>query len=174
MIETPRLLLRSWCDADRDPFWAIAQDRQVMQYLPAISRRESDGTIARMNAYEAGHGFSFWAMERKSDSRFLGFCGLLPPHPPFRENEIGWRLAGDCWGQGYAREAAMACLVWAWGKTDIRTLVAVTVPANTRSRALMVRLGMTHDPREDFDHPDLPKGDPLRRHVLYRIERPDD
>lgn len=174
MIETERLRLRPWRDADRDPFWQMAQDRQVMQYLPSIGRQESDGTIARMNAFEAEHSFCFWALERRADGRFLGFCGILPPHPPFRESEIGWRLVHDCWGRGYAREAALACLDWAWRETDMQSLVALTVPANTRSRALMVRLGMTHDPKEDFDHPDLPEGDHLRRHVLYRIKRPDD
>ena len=174
MIETDRLLLRPWRDSDRDPFWAMARDPEVMQYLPAISREESDGTIDRMNMFADRHRICFWAMERRADRRFLGFCGMLPPHPPFRENEIGWRLARDCWGKGYAREAASACLDWAWRETDMQTLVALTVPANTRSRALMVRLGMTRDPGEDFDHPALPEGDPLRRHVLYRINRPDD
>ena len=112
--------------------------------------------------------------ELKADGRFIGYCGMLPPHDPFVEIEIGWRLAHADWGKGYAREGAEACLDWAWHELDAASVIAVTVPANKRSWGLMVRLGMTRDPGEDFDHPALPEGDPLRRHVLYRINRPDD
>ncbi|MEO6716137.1 MAG: GNAT family N-acetyltransferase [Novosphingobium sp.] len=172
MIETDRLLLRPWREADRKPFWAMALDREVMRYLPAIDRIDSDSLINRQIERQAGHGYCLWAMEFKAEKRFIGFCGMLPPHDPFVEIEIGWRLAQADWGKGYAREGAAACLDWAWRKLDAASVIAVTVPANLRSWGLMLRLGMTRNPDEDFDHPSLPEGDPLRRHVLYRIVRP--
>lgn len=124
MIETERLQLRPWRDADREPFWAMAQDPEVMRYLPAITRMECDGAIDRMKAVQAEHGYCFWALARKADSRFLGFCGLLPPRPPLSEIEIGWRLASDVWGQGYAREAAEAALSWAWLSLETPSIAA--------------------------------------------------
>ena len=172
MIETERLLLRPWRDTDRKPFWAMAHEPEVMRYLPAIDRLDSDGLIDRQIERQAGHGYCLWAMELKAEKRFIGFCGMLPPHDPFVEIEIGWRLAHADWGKGYAREGAEACLDWAWLKLDAASVIAVTVPANLRSWGLMLRLGMTRNPDEDFDHPNLLEGDPLRRHVLYRIERP--
>ena len=172
MIETERLLLRPWRDADRDPFWAMAQDVEVMKYLPADDRIDSDDAIDRMIAAQARQGYCFWAMQHKADQRFIGFCGLLPPRAPFTEVEIGWRLERAAWGQGYAQEAAQACLDWAWRELGVASVIAVTVPENERSRSLMLRLGMVRNPGEDFDHPHLPEGDPLRRHVLYRINRP--
>ena len=172
MIETERLLLRPWRDEDREPFWAMAQDREVMRYFPEADRIDSDGLIDRQMERQSGHGYCLWAAELKAEKRFIGYCGMLPPHDPFVEIEIGWRLAHADWGKGYAREGAEACLDWAWHELDAASVIAVTVPANKRSWGLMLRLGMTRNPDEDFDHPSLPKGDPLRRHVLYRIERP--
>jgi RimJ/RimL family protein N-acetyltransferase len=175
MIETERLLLRPWRNADREPFWAMSCDPEVMRYLPLRTRAESDEDVDRQMAIQAEHGHCLWALERKADRLFLGFCGLQPgPEATPIEGciEIGWRLRADSWGKGYAREAAQASLRWAWENLDVPEAVAITVPANTRSWGLMVRLGMTRDPAEDFDHPDLAEGDPLRRHVLYRIARP--
>lgn len=171
-LETERLLLRPWREADRDPFWAMAIDPEVMRYLPARDRADCDGLIDRQVEMQAGHGYCLWAAELKAEKRFIGYCGMLPPHDPFVEIEIGWRLAHVDWGKGYAREGAQACLDWAWRELEAASVVAVTVPANERSWGLMLRLGMTRNPDEDFDHPHLPLGDPLRRHVLYRIERP--
>ncbi|MCW1429294.1 GNAT family N-acetyltransferase [Novosphingobium sp. JCM 18896] len=173
MIETDRLLVRRWRDSDRAPFWAMAQDPEVMRFLlPIASRAESDSVVDRLITAQANHGHCFWAVERKQDGRFLGFCGLMAPRAPLRETEIGWRLARDAWGQGYAREAAEACLDWAWRELRAKTVVAITVSANERSWGLMERLGMTRDPDADFDHPAVPDGDPLKRHMLYRIARP--
>ena len=172
MIETERLLLRPWRDEDREPFWAMAQDPEVMRYLPAMDRADSDDSIDRSIETQAEHGYCFWAVELKAEKRFVGFCGMVPPHDPFVEVEIGWRLERAAWGKGYAKEGAEACLDWAWRKLDAASVIAVTVPENTRSWALMLRLGMTHDPAEDFDNPNVPEGDPLRRLVLYRIKRP--
>jgi RimJ/RimL family protein N-acetyltransferase len=171
-LETERLLLRGWREADREPFWAMAQDPEVMRYLLPASREECDGAIDRMTAMQAEHGHCFWAMERRADGRFLGFCGIVPPREPTFEHEIGWRLERAAWGEGYAREAAQACLDWAWREPAAPTVVAITVPANERSWGLMLRLGMARDLDGDFDHPAVPEGNPLRRHVLYRIARP--
>lgn len=172
MIETSRLLLRAWRDDDRDPSWVMAQDPEFMRYLLPCTRQESDAAIARMMAMQAEHGLCLWAMERRSDRRLLGCCGLLPPREPTFEYEIGWRLARDAWGQGYAHEAAKACLSWAWQSREPDVVVAITVPENARSRRLMERLGMVRDVAADFEHPAIPEGHRLRRHVLYRIARP--
>lgn len=172
MIETERLLLRPWRESDRKPFWAMTLDREVMRYFPATDRIDNDRLIERQIERQDKHGYCLWAMERKADQRFIGYCGMLPPHDPFVEIEIGWRLAHADWGKGYAREGAEACLDWAWRELDAGSVIAVTVPANERSWGLMLRLGMTRNPEEDFDHPHMPEGDPLRRHVLYRINRP--
>lgn len=172
MIETDRLILRPWCDEDREPFWAMARDPLVMEYLPPLTRAESDAAVDRMIATEREYGHAFWALERKAQGDFIGFCGLLPPRSPLFEYEIGWRLARHAWGQGLAREAAEASLAWAWQNLTVPAIVAITNIGNTRSWGLMERLGMIRYPDEDFDHPALAEGDPLRPHILYRIHRP--
>jgi RimJ/RimL family protein N-acetyltransferase len=172
MIETERLILRPWCDADREPFWAMACDPRVMAYLPPLTREESDAAVDRMIAVERANGHVFWALERKSEGDFIGFCGILPPRSPIFEHEIGWRLAHHAWGQGLAREAAEASLAWAWANLAVPSIMAITNLANTRSWGLMERIGMVRFLDEDFDHPELAEGDPLRPHILYRINRP--
>ena len=174
MIETERLLLRVWREEDRDRFWGMEQDVEMMRFLKRLTREESKAKIDRQIAHQAEHGHCFWAVERKVDSWTIGKCGIIPPRAPTFEYELGWRFESACWGKGYAREAAQATLDWAWANIDTQTVVAVTNPINTRSWGLMRRLGMTHNAAEDFDDPDVPEGDPLRRHVLYRIKRPDD
>ena len=174
MIDTPRLLLRPWHEADLGPFQTMSRDPEVMLHLGPLSGT-ADVTAAyeRMVALQAERGFCFWAIERKSDGSFIGFCGLKPGKPPIEgEIEIGWRLARDAWGQGFAREAAEASLAWGWANLDVPTIVAITVPPNIRSWGLMERLSMTRHPDEDFLHPDLPHDSPLRPHILYRIARP--
>lgn len=174
MIETSRLLIRPWREADIVPFHAMSQDAEVMRFLgPLVSAADTRQVFVRMTERQAEHGFCFWALERKADAAFIGFCGLLPGKPPIEgEIEIGWRLARTAWGQGYAREAAEACLAWAFANLDVDSIAAITVPANIRSWGLMERIGMTCVVGGDFDHPDLAEGDPLRRHILYRIGRP--
>ena len=143
--------------------------------MPDVIRMVADAQAAhdRMAGFQTEHGYCFWAVERRADARFIGFCGLKPGKYTWPdEPEIGWRLARDAWGQGYAREAAAASLAWAWANLDAPTVAAITVPANTRSWGLMERLGMTRDPAGDFDHPDVTVGSPLRRHLTYRIARP--
>lgn len=174
MIDTGRLILRGWRKADLRPFYAMGQDREVMRYIgPLATTGDVRSTHDRMNSRLARHGHCFWAVERKVDRAFLGFCGLLrAPRPIDNEVEIGWRLARHAWGRGYAREAAQASLAWGWRNLDKGSIAGITVTANARSRGLMERLGMAREPASDFDHPELAAGDPLRRHILYRIARP--
>ena len=172
-LETERLVLRSWREADRDPFFALNSDPVVMEFLPATDRAASDNVVDRLIAAQERDGCCFWAVESQADGGFLGFCGLMAPRAPLEEFEAGWRLGRDAWGHGFASEAARASLAWGWGKLDAPSIVAITVPPNHRSRAVMERIGMAYAEGEDFDHPELPAGDPLRRHVLYRIARPE-
>ena len=175
MIATERLLLRRWRDSDVAPFHEMGQDGEVMRHLgPPVSEADCRAAAERQNALADDDGRCFWAMERRADGAFLGFCGVKPgprDTPIAGEAEIGWRLARGGWGQGFATEAARAVLAAEWARGTPQ-VVAITVPANVRSRAVMERLGMTHDINADFDHPALAPGDPLRRHVLYRIARP--
>ena len=175
MIETPRLVVRPWREADRAPYHALCRDPEVMRFLgPLQSRAENDAAIDRMIAVQAERGHCFWAVERRDDGTLLGFCGLLPGKPPVEGDvEIGWRFGSAHWGQGYAREAAAACLAWAWANLDVAAVAAITVLANTRSWGLMERLGMVRVAEGDFDHPGVAEGSPLKRHILYRIARPD-
>ena len=174
MIETERLILRPWRQADVAPFHAMSRDAEVMRHIgPLATPEQAQGAHDRMNACQAEYGCCFWALEHKDDRTFIGFCGLRPGRPPIEtEIEIGWRLARATWGQGYAREAAEASLAWGWANLAVPSIAAITVPANSRSWGLMERLGMIRYPAEDFDHPDLAPGDPLKRHILYRIARP--
>ena len=176
MISTQRLLLRPWRDADVALFHAMCSDPAVMRYLgPLQSREEVAAGIARQQSFQADRGYCFWAVERREDGAFLGFCGIKPGAegtPIEGEIEIGWRLRAAVWGQGYAREAAQASLDWTWANLDAAGVAAITNIENTRSWGLMERLGMRRDPNEDFDHPAVPEGDPLRPHILYRINRP--
>ncbi|MFL0412753.1 GNAT family N-acetyltransferase [uncultured Sphingomonas sp.] len=175
MIETPRLILRQWRQEDVMPFHAMGQDPDVMRYLgPPMSMADCEATVVRMNELAEATGDCFWAVERRADGAFIGFCGIKPGAagtPIDGAPEIGWRLARHAWGNGLAREAAAACLARAWQRETPR-VHAITVPANERSWGLMIRLGMTHVEDGDFDHPALAEGDPLRRHVHYTIERP--
>jgi len=176
MIETERLLIRPWREEDRDPFFAINSDPEVMRHIrPSTTRAESDAGVDRQLAAQAEHGFCFWALERKADGAFLGFCGLRPgvPETPIADDlEIGWRLGRAYWGEGYAKEAAAACIAWAFRVLEAPRVAAITVPANARSWGLMERLGMVRRPDLDFLHPALAEDDPLRPHITYLAERP--
>ena len=176
MIETARLVLRRWIDSDRPAFHAMCSDPEVMAFLgPLQTRAETDAAIDRQNARIDSIGHSFWAIERREDARFLGFCGLKPgPErtPLAGRLEIGWRLGRAHWGQGYAREAAQASIDWGWAKLDDASILAMTVEANMRSWRLMEKLGMQRRDELAFDHPGLAANDPLRRHIVYEISRP--
>ncbi len=174
-ITTNRLLLRRWRDSDRLPFRAMNADSRVMEFFPAVlSSVESDALADRAQAHFDRHGFGPFAAELIQDHSFIGFIGLSIPafDAPFMPAvEIGWRLAFDSWGSGLATEGARAVVDYAFSELGLSNLVSFTVPTNLRSRRVMEKLGMTHDPLDDFDHPRLPEGHPLRRHVLYRLAR---
>lgn len=148
-------------------------DPKVMEFFPArLTRSQSDTLVAKIEAHFGKHAYGMYAAELRSNKAFIGFIGLNVPS--FRAHftpcvEIGWRLCPDAWGQGLATEGALAVLKYARDVLKLDELVSFTVPANVRSRRVMEKLGMSHDPAEDFDHPQLPPGHPLRRHVLYRL-----
>jgi RimJ/RimL family protein N-acetyltransferase len=171
VITTSRLVLRGWEDRDRVPFAAMGRDPLVMATLgPLLPRGESDAAIDRQRDFQARLGHCFWAIERAEDAAFLGFCGLKPGAggtPIEHEIEIGWRLARQYWGQGYAREAAEASLRWGFTSLGVPRIMAITTPGNDRSWGLMERIGMTRRHDLDFDHPILAAGDPLRAHITY-------
>ena len=152
-------------------------DPRVMEFLPKpLDCRESDALAARIRDHFARNGFGLWAVEVPGVADFIGFVGLSVPE--FKANftpcvEVGWRLAHEHWGKGYAAEAARAALNFGFNskRPALDEIVSFTVPANRRSRSVMERIGMTRSPADDFDHPALPEGHPLRRHVLYRAIR---
>jgi RimJ/RimL family protein N-acetyltransferase len=172
-LRTARLRLRRWLPADRAPFAELNADPRVMEHFPAtLSRAESDTRAAIIEAHFQEHGFGAWAVEIINVAPFAGFIGLGVPR--FEAHftpcvEIGWRLAAEHWGRGYATEGARAALAFGFEQLGLDEIVSFTVPANLRSRRVMEKIGMTHDPAGDFDHPCLAEGHPLRRHVLYRM-----
>ncbi len=171
-FETPRLRLRQWRDADREPFAALNADPEVMRFFSArIGREGSDASIDTWQSQLAGRGWSNWAVEIRSTAQFIGFVGLTVPRRvlPFSPCvEIGWRLARAHWGQGYATEAARAALRVGFERIGLAEIVSFTTILNRASRAVMERIGM-HDAHQDFDYPGLPEGSPLRLHCLYRL-----
>lgn len=176
-LRTARLRLRTFCDADLAPFAALNADPQVMEHYPStLNREQSDATVQRILAHLRDRGFGLWAVELAAPAEFIGFVGLQVP--PFTAHftpcvEIGWRLARAHWGHGYATEGARAALEFGFTQLGLAEIVAMTVPANQRSRRVMEKLGMTYSPADDFDHPRLAPGHRLERHVLYRLPRPE-
>ena len=176
MLQTPRLLLRSWQESDREPFQRINADPRVMEFFAApLSPAESDRMIDRVQAHIAQHRFGFFAAELRATGGFIGFVGMA--HVPFEAHftpcvEIGWRLAAEHWNRGFATEGARRCLCYAFQELALPEVVAFTVPANLRSRRVMEKLGMSRTRADDFQHPRLPEGHPLRPHVLYRVANP--
>ena len=174
-LETERLVLRSWRAADLDPFAAICADPHVMATLgPVMNRAEAAALMERVTAREAQDGHTFWALERRHDAALIGWCGVIrgSAGPVAGQAEIGWRLARDAWGNGYATEAAQAALDWQFAHLPGAAAWAITHIGNHRSRAVMERLGMRHHPELDFDHPALAAPDPLRPHVAYSLPPP--
>ena len=174
-IRTERLLLRRWRDSDRLPFQAMNADPRVMEFMPSLlSPDESDALVDRAQAHFDRHGYGSFAAELIENHSFIGFIGLSIPNfdAPFMPAvEVGWRLAFEYWGHGLATEGARAAVHYAFGELGLDNLVSFTVPENLRSRRVMEKIGLTHDPNDDFDHPRLSEGHPLRRHVLYRLKR---
>lgn len=173
----PRIRLRRWRPEDLDGLAAMHADPEVMRHLmPLAGRAGSDAAGARIQRHFDAHGFGLWVIDVPGVSAFIGYTGLV--HVPYEAAftpavEIGWRIQRAYWGRGYVSEAARLSLHDGFGRLGLREVIALTVPANARSRAVMTRLGMRHDPAEDFDHPLVPTGHPLRRHVLYRLDRAD-
>jgi RimJ/RimL family protein N-acetyltransferase len=169
-----RLILRGWREDDLEPFAELNADPEVMEHFPApLTRGESDALAGRIVAGLAEHGFGLWAVEVAGTGEFIGFTGLALQTFQARFTpavEVGWRLRRSAWGHGYATEAATASLDHAFGPAGLDQVVSMTATANLRSQAVMRRLGMTRDPADDFDHPRIDEGSPLRRHVLFRLD----
>jgi RimJ/RimL family protein N-acetyltransferase len=174
-IRSQGLILRSWRDEDREPFAAMNADPYVMEFFPsALSRQRSDEMLDGIRSNFVEYGFGLWAVEVPGVAPFAGFIGLAVPSFVAHFTpcvEIGWRLAREYWGRGYAVEGARMALAFGFDKLGMRRVVSFTVTANARSIRVMEKLGMQHVPADDFDHPKLPEGHPLRRHVLYRMSR---
>ena len=174
-VRTERLRLRGWRPEDRDQFAALNADPAVVEYLPGpLDRRASDALADRIEDNWAQRGYGLWAVEVPGVAPFVGFVGLSLagfPAPFTPAVEVGWRLAHPAWGHGYATEAGRASLAYGFGTADLAEIVSFTTVANARSRRVMERLGMTRDPADDFEHPNVVLDSPLRPHVLYRLAR---
>jgi RimJ/RimL family protein N-acetyltransferase len=175
-FDTARLAFRVWDERHRAPFAALNADPEVMRHFPAtLTADQTDAGIAIWRGQFADRGWSNWAVERRADGRFIGFIGLSIPRRamPFGPCvEIGWRLARDAWGQGYATEGALTCLDVAFAQLGLAEVVSFTALTNLRSIAVMKRIGL-RNAQADFEHPGVPEGHPLRMHCLYRIARPE-
>jgi 3-dehydroquinate dehydratase/shikimate dehydrogenase len=174
-IRTERLILRPWTEEDFEPFAKMNADPRVLEYFPSVlSRDESDQLARKIKITIEETGWGFWAVSVPEVADFIGFIGLryddFPAHftPAV---EIGWRLAFDHWGKGYATEGALAALKYGFETLKLNEIVSFTTEKNLRSRGVMEKIGMHRDPADDFDHPKLSASHPLKRHVLYRIKR---
>jgi RimJ/RimL family protein N-acetyltransferase len=174
-FRTQRLILRQWRDTDLEPFAALNADPEVMRHFPApLAPAESDALADWARAGLSQRGWGLWAVEVAGGASFIGFVGLAVPRfeAAFTPAvEVGWRLAREHWGRGYATEGARAALAVAFERLNLDEIVSFTTVGNDRSRRVMERLGMTRDPRDDFEHPLLAACNPLRPHVLYRLTR---
>lgn len=175
-LATARLLLRPWRESDKVPFAELNADPRVTATLAgSLTREESDSFADRIAAHIAEHGWGLWAIEVKDEAPFIGYAGLSRPRFEAAFTpciEIGWRLAFPHWGHGYATEAALAVREYAFDTLQLPEIVSFTTAGNRRSRAVMGRIGLAHDPADDFDHPNLGADHPLRPHVLYRLKAP--
>jgi RimJ/RimL family protein N-acetyltransferase len=175
---TQRLLMREWRDDDRPAYADLNADTVVMEHFPGtLTASQSWEMVDRMRDAWETRGFGLWAVDVADTKQFIGFVGLASPtwDAPFTPCvEVGWRLARHAWGHGYAPEAAAAAIAWGFENLDLPRdqVVSFTTVGNTKSRRVMEKLGMLHDPADDFDHPLLPDW-AGRRHVLYRLSRRD-
>jgi RimJ/RimL family protein N-acetyltransferase len=175
VLRTERVVLRRWRDEDRAPFAALNADPVVMEFFPSVlTRTESDAFVDRIEARFDEVGFGFWAVEVPGVASFIGLVGLATVSfegPLHGAIEVGWRLDRPYWGFGYASEAAAAALRYGFEELAQSDIVSFTARINLRSQRVMQKLAMTNDPDDDFEHPRMPEGHPLRAHVLYRIDR---
>lgn len=171
-ITTSRLLLRRFRDSDREPFAAMNADARVMEhFVTPLDRAASDAFVDRIENRFAESGYSLWAVEVVDGPAFIGFVGLWDAifDAPFTPAvEVGWRLAPEAWGRGYATEAAVAAVDDGLLRCGLDEILSFTAAVNHRSRTVMERIGLVRDPAGDFEHPQVPVGHPIRRHVLYR------
>jgi RimJ/RimL family protein N-acetyltransferase len=173
-FDTERLRLRQWRDLDQAPFAAINADAQVMQHFPArLDRTQSDALLGELQNHIDHNGWGFWAVEERATAALIGFVGIqipAPDLPVFPCIEVGWRLAANHWGKGFATEAARGALRVGFDELGLPEIVCFTSIANLRSREVMKRLGM-RDTGQTFEHPHVPEGHPLRKHCLYFLSR---
>jgi RimJ/RimL family protein N-acetyltransferase len=176
LIITERLILRPWKNEDFIPYAETNADPRVREFFPSVlTREQSDAEIRRFQATYHRDGFCMFAAELTGTGQFAGFIGLqtmnfVVPSVAQPAVEIGWRLSHIHWGKGLATEGALGAIRYAFGTLGLREVLAITVPANLRSRRVMEKIGMKHHPQLDFDHPRLPEGHPLRAHVLYALK----
>lgn len=174
-IVTPRLRLRAWRREDLQPFGEMCADPEVRRYFMGIlSAAESEAMVGRIQDHWEQNGFGFWVLEIPEVTPFIGYAGLL--RVGFEAHfvpcvEVGWGLARSFWGHGFATEAGQAALQFGFTKLGLDEIVSFTAVANDRSRRVMERLEMKRDEADDFEHPRVPEGNPLRRHVLYRLPK---
>jgi RimJ/RimL family protein N-acetyltransferase len=174
--ETERLILREWGEGDGDRFYAIMNTPAVMRYLGGVQDRPGwEAALGRILGFQRDFGHTFWLVERKSDGELLGFCGLKRVNAQGTgltgQFEVGWRFRESAWGQGYAKEAAIASLDLAFGKFGAPHVVALTIESNVDSQGLMKRLGMTR--RQDLDFDDPRFGQEMNPTIIYRIDAAD-
>lgn len=173
-IKTQHLSLRPWTAEDLSPLAAMNADPRVIEYFPSTqSREDSERLLKKIKEHFDRYGFGLWAASLLESEEFIGFIGLV--HVDFQAPftpavEIGWRLDFAHWGKGYATEGALASLQFGFHTLNLQEIVSFTTVQNMRSRRVMEKISMHHDPKDDFDHPKLPDGHPLRRHVLYRLK----
>ena len=175
ILETDRLILRTWVDEDLESMLAINQDPKVMEYFPELQDLETtQKLIVSINRHFEKYGYTVYATIRKDSGEFIGFIGLFTPE--FESHftsttEIGWRLSSNHWGQGFATEGAKAVLDYAFRELKIPEIVSFTAAGNAKSIRVMHKIGLQHNEVDDFDHPKLDDESPLKRHVLYRLSR---
>ena len=174
--ETERLRLRTWSDADKAEFVRVTNRPAVMRWLGGVQSEQSmAAAFERIDGYQRDFGHTLWVVERKSDDALLGFCGLKRVQSPGAscpgDFEVGWRLREDAWGQGFAKEAAIASLELAFGRFEAPHVVALTVAGNADSQGLMKRLGMRRS--ADLDYEDHRYGPELNPTIVYRIDAAD-
>ncbi|KTD25721.1 acetyltransferase [Legionella lansingensis] len=177
ILSTERIVIREWQDSDLLPFALMNADSKVMKYFPArLTEQETRAMVERIQAHIQRHGFGLWAAELKATKEFIGFIGLNVPSFTAHFTpcvEIGWRLARSFWGQGLATEGGKAVLDYAFDKLHVQEIVSFTSERNKRSQRVMQKIGLSHDKKDDFHHPNLPIEHPLSWHVLYRLLQKD-
>lgn len=174
-IKTNRLILRQWIEADFEPFAALNADPRVREFFSCmLSREESDESIKVLSGHISKYGWGLWAASLLENDEFIGFIGLQ--NVPFNAHftpavEIGWRLAHKHWGKGFATEGAKAALKFGFESIELNKIVSFTTVNNLRSRHVMAKIGMHHDQKDDFDHPNISSENPMKKHVLYQLHR---